>query len=165
MLSHYRIFYHLSSVCCQWTFESSPQRPWWTIWTDTLQKHYSIQADIEWLLMAVIVPIFFGVKVSCCSIFSFLCNILWTIVFFFLPLYCQSFELRILITPMVFSSFSWYNMGKFQICNYFSSNFNAVFCKMILMGYWCVSKWGLKGQKISTFWRYMYIEFLFFIQF
>ena len=88
MLSHYRIFYHLSSVCCQWTFESSPQRPWWTIWTDTLQKHYSIQADIEWLLMAVIVPIFSGIKVSCCSIFSFLCNILWTIVFFFLPLYC-----------------------------------------------------------------------------
>jgi hypothetical protein len=84
----FRIFYHLSSVCCQWTFESSPQRPWWTIWTDTLQKHYSIQADIEWLLMAVIVPIFSGIKVSCCSIFSFLCNILWTIVFFFLPLYC-----------------------------------------------------------------------------
>ena len=41
-------------------------------------------------------------EISCCSIFSFLfvclCLIFWS--FFFWPLYCLPFELRLLITPL-----------------------------------------------------------------
>ena len=43
-------------------------------------------------------------KGSCCAIFSFLCSVLSTIgvcAFFFGPLYCPSFYLRLLVTPLV----------------------------------------------------------------
>ena len=45
---------------------------------------------------------------TCCSIFSLLCNVLKIVLsFVFWPLCCLSFDLRLLITPLASSNFSY----------------------------------------------------------
>ena len=58
---------------------------------------------------------------SCYSIFSFMCNVLQIVVcpvLFFLPLCCLSFDLRILITPLVSSNSSYIETLHFDYLNY-----------------------------------------------
>ena len=74
---------------------------------------------------------------SCCSIYCFLCNVLQIIVCTFVPLlcmYCPSFDLRLLISSLVTSNFSYLprrtssDKGQFQYNLYL-----ALFAKSVII--------------------------------
>ena len=113
--ARHRVFTYLSRVnlakCYVFTFLAPCCDVHYNFRVKTISRWVShVKQELQTLLEHMRSPPGFY-WVSCSSIFSFLCNVLLIVVchkcFFFWPLCCLSFDLRLLITPLVSSGFSY----------------------------------------------------------